>query len=66
MSDTTRESFVARLRSLGMKQGDFADRVGLARSTVYNWGNANEFPSWVWVLLTAWERVQELEQKGRK
>jgi hypothetical protein len=64
MSDLTRADFVLRLRKLGVKQASFAERVQLHPVTVYQWGTYAEFPPWVDLLLTAWERVAELEGRG--
>lgn len=54
----TRQEFAKRLKALGMKQGQFAEAVGYTADSVYRWG---EFPLWVDLLLSAWERVAELE-----
>jgi hypothetical protein len=59
--DITRESFIARLKGLGLRQASFAERSGVAPATIYHWGTLHEFPGWVPVLLDAWERLQMLE-----
>lgn len=65
MGDLTRDDFVRRLRALGIKQEAFAKATNYAPPTVYCWGRSTEFPAFVDLLLTAWERVAELEAEAR-
>jgi len=43
----TREEFSKKLDDIGLKKAEFAEKLGLAYSTVNNWGSSSEFPRWV-------------------
>lgn len=57
----TREEFAAALKALGMNRTQFAEKLRLAKPTVYRWdGAAHPFPWWVEMLLAAWHDNQQL------
>lgn len=63
IADMTRDDLAGRLRLLGIKPFHFATMTGISPVTVYSWGVRRGIPSWVELLLTAWERNRDLETR---
>lgn len=55
-----RKELTYRLSVLGMKKKDFAERLGMAPDTLYQW---EVVPQYAVALLEALEKVAKLERK---